>query len=74
MISLLETQRLKAGLTIAELARRTKLRSDILSKIEHGHRRLHIHEVATVAAALGCEPETLIPGLEANDQEEPTRV
>ena len=72
MMSLLEKQRLKAGLTIAELSRRTQLPPDMLSKIEHGHRRLHVQEVATLAKALRCKPETLIPAWKDNDQEEMT--
>lgn len=53
--------RQNAGITLDQLATRTKMHKSILSKLENDKRRLHITELTILAAALGCTIAELLP-------------
>jgi transcriptional regulator with XRE-family HTH domain len=62
-MTLLQHYRERAGLSIVELAQKTGIAHSTIWKIEHGQRKLHIHEVKPLASVLGCSPEALLPDL-----------
>jgi len=63
-MSLVRIQRKQAGLSMTEVARRSRMHLPTLCKIEHGQRKLKADEVARLAHAIGCRPSDLIPELE----------
>lgn len=54
----------KAGMTLTELAKLTSIPLTALSKVEHGRRRLTLHEGSRIAKVLGCVPDDLIMPLD----------
>jgi transcriptional regulator with XRE-family HTH domain len=59
-------QRLLAGLTQVELARRLKRPQSFVSKYENGERRLDVIELVEVAEEIGCRADEIIAKLIAS--------
>lgn len=51
------------GLTQEELAKRTHLTRTSITNIEAGRQRLLLHDIGTLAAALGTSPKNLMKGV-----------
>lgn len=66
--TLVRIRREEVGMTQAELCKRTGIRQPLLSKLENGHRRLRVDQVAKIARALGIPPSALIPHLEPEER------
>ena len=60
----LQRKREEAGLKLTELASRAQYDPTILSKIEHGKRRMSVDDVMRLARAIGCHPSDLLPDIE----------
>ena len=74
--SSLTTSREAAGLTMTECAKRAGMDLSKLSRLEHGHLKLKVDDVVTLARVLGCNVEDLILAIHEPDisQEEPTHA
>lgn len=60
-------ERLKQGLTIADVAERTALSRGMLSKIENGQASMSLASLARVAGALGVSMATLFKNFESRE-------
>lgn len=63
----LKELRLEKGLTLAQVAERSNLALSTLSRIEGGKRRLALHHVPSLAAALGVSSDELLGSAPARD-------
>jgi transcriptional regulator with XRE-family HTH domain len=61
--------RRRKGLSIEELARRSRTTASQISKLERGERRLTVDWMTRLAKGLGCRREDLLP----NEAENPAR-
>jgi transcriptional regulator with XRE-family HTH domain len=62
--SLIRQARREAGVSQAELARRTGIHSSVLSAYEHGRRQPSVAALARIASACGQELRVDFPGVE----------
>jgi len=60
--SLMQDARVRAGLSLSEVAARSGMRVSMLSKIEHNTRSFYADEAMPLARAIGCDVSVLIPG------------
>jgi len=61
--ALIRAARIKAGLSVAELARRLGVTPPRISNLESGHRNPSSKVLLRIAAAIPCDPHTLDPAL-----------
>jgi transcriptional regulator with XRE-family HTH domain len=63
--------RRRKGISLAELARRTRTTASQISKLERGQRRLTVDWLSRLAPALGCRREDLLPPAAAPGRDGP---
>jgi len=64
-LELLRAERKAAGLTQATLAKKLKMKQDVVSKCERGERRVDIIEARRFCSAFGVEFGTFVSKLDA---------
>jgi transcriptional regulator with XRE-family HTH domain len=60
IVAEIRSARLAAGLTQKELAARLKKSPSWVAAAEHGRRRIFVHDLASIAVALGIDPIELL--------------